>query len=216
MGPAYRPHLTCEKTMVMHPVFRFLDPYLIWFYRISGQAYVDFVIGTLALAFLTLIIGEYTISLAFLAIRKQVDRVNQEALKYQNLTMGALKAGDKPSYTAVNKLANDAFGKVFFLQIALSAALLWPVPLVLAWMQYRFGDGVPLCFPPILWALLGFSSSLRPAYFLFKRIKYRMPYLRRMKAILESYDHREPPLQSAAPDSQSGPLQARLDRRLTG
>jgi hypothetical protein len=180
--------------MEMHSFFRFLDPYLIWFYRISGQAYVDFFLGTLVLAFLALIIGEYSISLVFLAIRKHLDRVNQEALRYQNLTLEALKAGDKPSYQAVNKMANEAFGRVFFLQIALSAARLWPVPIVLAWMQYRFQEiEFPLGVIPYSLGFIGvFILLYVAAYFLFKGVKYKLPYFRRIKEILDSYQIQTP------------------------
>ena len=36
--------------MEMHPVYLWLDPYLIWFYRLTGSAEVNFLLGTLALA----------------------------------------------------------------------------------------------------------------------------------------------------------------------
>ncbi len=185
--------------MEMDPVFRFFDPYLIWFYRITGQAYVDFFIGTLVLAFLALIIGEYSISLVFLAIRKHLDRINQEAVRYQDLTVEALKAGDKPSYKAANKMANEAFGRVFFLQIALSAARLWPVPLVLAWMQYRFQQ-VEFHLGLIPYSL-GFTGVFILLYvlahFLFKPVKRRLPYFQRVKKILDSYQENAAEEQSA-------------------
>jgi hypothetical protein len=176
--------------MAMHPFYRVLDPLLIWFYRLTGWAPLDFVIGTLVLAFLALIIGEYAISLVFLAGRKNLDRLNQEAVRYRDLTVEALKAGDKPAYQAANKMANEAFGKVFFLQIALSAARLWPVPLALAWMQYRFQEvEFPLGVVPYSLGFVGaFLLLYVLAYFLFKRVKYRLPYLRRIKDILDAYD----------------------------
>jgi len=176
--------------MEMHPFFRFLDPCLIWFYRLTGSAQVDFVIGTLVLAFLAVIMGEYAISLVFLAGRKNLDRLNREAVRYRDLTMDALKVGDKPAYKAANQMANEAFGKVFFLQIALSAARLWPVPLALAWMQYRFhGVEFPLGVIPYSLGFVGvFLLLYVVAYFLFKRVKYHLPYLRRIKEILDAYD----------------------------
>ena len=174
----------------MPAFFRLADPYLIWFYRLTGLAWVDFFIGTLVLAFMALIIGEFSIGAIFLATRKHIDRSAQEATKYQNMSVEALAHGDKPAYTAANKLANDAFGKTFFQQIALSAAFLWPIPFALAWMQYRFlevdipvpGTGLSVNYVAV------FVPLYVVAYFLFKRVKYRLPFFRRLKVILDSYD----------------------------
>jgi len=174
--------------MEMHPVFLFLDPYLIWFYRITGYARIDFIIGTFTLALLALIIGEFTISLAYLAARKRIEKVTDETIRYQNLSIEALTAGDKGAYQAANKLANDAFGHSFFMQIALSAAFLWPICFALAWMSQRFED---LEFPvPYLHFSLGYIAVFLflfvAAYFVFKPVKYRIPYFRRIKEMLKS------------------------------
>jgi len=172
----------------MHPIYRLLDPFLIWFYRLTGHTLADFLIGTLVLAFLALIIGEVTISLAFLVTKKRIDQVTAEADRYQNLSMEALKAGDKQAYKAANKLANDAFGKSFFMQIALSAAFLWPVFFALIWMEYRFsGLEFPLPFTNYSLGYVGVFILLYAAsYLLFKRVKYKLPYFRRIKAILDT------------------------------
>jgi len=175
--------------MEMHPLFLFLDPYLIWFYRLTGHEYVNFLLGTLALAGFALIIGEFTISLAFLATRKRIDKFSAEALKYQDLSIEALKAGDKESYRAANKLANDAFGHSWFMQIALSAAFLWPVFFALAWMQHRFLElEFSLWFSGWSLGYIGvFILLYIPVVILFKRVKHRLPYFRRIKIILDSY-----------------------------
>jgi hypothetical protein len=174
--------------MEMHPVFLFLDPYLIWFYRITGYAPADFIIGTFALALMAVIVGEFNISLAFLAARRRIERVTDEAVKYQNLSLEALTAGDKGAYRAANRLANDAFGHSFFLQIALSAAFLWPAGFSLAWMSQRFAD---LSFPlPFLSYSLGYVGVFLllfiAAYFVFKPLKYRIPYFRGIKGMLDA------------------------------
>lgn len=177
-----------------------LDPYLIWFYRITGLAWVDFIFGTLVLAFIALIIGEFSISAIFLATRKHIDRSTEEAIKYQNMSVDALAHRNKPAYTAANKLANDAFGKSFFQQIALSAAFLWPIPFALAWMQYRFLE-VDI---PVPWTgyTVNYIAIFVPlyvvAYFLFKRVKYRLPFFRRMKVILDSYKDQAREMKSLA------------------
>jgi hypothetical protein len=168
--------------------FLWLDPYLIRLYRLTGSASADFFLGTLGLAFLAIIIGKISIFLALLAIRKPVNRVAAEAKKYQNLSLEALKAGNKPAYTAANKLANDAFGKFFFQQMALSAGFLWPVFFALAWMQYRFADiEFPLPFMPLSLGFIGIFILLYAlAYLMLKQMKIlypRLPYSRRIKEI---------------------------------
>jgi hypothetical protein len=174
--------------MEMHPVFLFLDPYLIWFYRITGHAWLDFLLGTFALALMAVIIGEFNISLAYLAARRRIARVTDEAIKYQNLSLQALSAGDKGAYRAANRLANDAFGHSFFMQIALSAAFLWPAGFFLAWMSHRFADlSFPLPFIPYSLGHIGvFLILFIAAYFVFKPVKNRIPYFRRIKERLDA------------------------------
>ena len=180
--------------MEMSPFFLVFDPFLIRFYRLTGDAWANFLMGTLVLAVFALIIGEFTISLAFLAVKKRIDRVTEESRRYQDLSLDALKAGDKQAYKAANKLANDAFGQSFFMQIALSAAFLWPVFFALAWMDYRFSG---LEFPlPVASYSLGYIGVFilvyAAAYLLFKRVIYKLPYFRRIKAILNTYRAQAP------------------------
>lgn len=91
-----------------------LDPYLIWFYRLPGNAYAGFFLGTFILALICLLLGQLTISAAYRLAGKHLDAVAAETLKYQDLSIEAAKAGDKTSYKAANKMANEAFGKSFF------------------------------------------------------------------------------------------------------
>jgi uncharacterized membrane protein (DUF106 family) len=170
--------------MEMHP-YLFLDPYLIWFYRLTGQAGVNFFLGTLVVAVLALLVGEFTSFLASFLVRRHFGEVAGEAKKYQDLSMEALKAGDRPAYEAANKLANEAFGKSFFMQLALSATFFWPIFFVLGWMQYRFLEvEFPLPFVGFSLGYIGvFIIIYVAAYILFKRVKNRLPYFRRLKGI---------------------------------
>ncbi|MBM4327831.1 MAG: hypothetical protein FJ118_11785 [Deltaproteobacteria bacterium] len=184
----------------MHPAYLLMDPYLIWLYRITGHAFADFMLGTFLLAFIALVIGELTISVVFLIIKKRIDKVTDEVIRYQNLSMDAVQAGEKDAYNAANKLANDAFGKSFFMQIALSAAFLWPIPFALTWMQYRFGEvEFPILFSE---HSLGFPAVFialyAAAYLMFRRVKYKIPYFKRIKAILDSYDLRSRKIKTLA------------------
>jgi hypothetical protein len=166
--------------MEMHPVYLALDPYLIWFYRLTGQAALDFFLGTFVLAWLALLVGEFTSKLAASLVKRQVGRVGEEAKKYQDLSLEALKLGDRPAYEAANKLANEAFGKSFFMQLTLSATFFWPIFFVLGWMQYRF---LRLAFPlPVIGFSLGYIGIFILiyvlAYVLYKQIKRRLPLFR--------------------------------------
>lgn len=174
-----------------------VDPYIIWFYRLTGYAFADFLLGTFVLAWIALLVGEFTISMVFLVSKQRIDASTEESRHYQDLSAEALSAGDKEAYRAANKLANDAFGKSFFMQIALSAAFLWPVFVALAWMNQRFAElEFPLIFTDYALGCVGvFIVLYVAAYLIFKKIKYKLPYFRWIKTILDSY--------------QSGPVEAK-------
>lgn len=166
-----------------------LDPYFIWLFRLTGYTFADFLLGTFVLGFLSVAIGELTISLVFLINRRYIDEQAKEIFRYQNLSVCALGAGDKAAYTAANKMANEAFGKSFFMQIAMSAAFLWPIFFALTWMQFRFGEvefrilftEYSVGFPCVFVALYA------AAYMIFKRIKLKIPYFKRINDILDTY-----------------------------
>lgn len=169
----------------MQSLFQFIDPYLIIFYRLTNHAGVDFIIGTFFLAFFSLLIGKATVALVFWLTRKRLDQRTEEATNYHFLAIDALKAGDKEAYTAINKLANEAFGHTFFQQAALSAAFLWPIFFALAWMQYRFLD-VDFPIPGTGWSL-GFIGVFIIIYvatfFLLKQVKRRLPFFHQAKRL---------------------------------
>ncbi len=167
----------------MPSLYLWLDPYLIWFYRLSGSAAVNFLVGTWVLAVFSLVVGELTAFLAALMVRRPLEQVAGEAKRYQDLSMEALKAGDRPAYEAANKVANEAFGKSFFMQVALSATFFWPIFLALGWMQQRFlGVAFPLPFVGFSLGYTGvFIILYIAAYFMFKPVKRRLPYFRRAK-----------------------------------
>jgi len=174
--------------MAMHPLYLFLDPYLIWFYRLTANAAVNFLLGTFVLAWLALLVGECTSSLAALLVRRHVGGVIDEATKFQDLSMEALKTGDRPAYEATNKLANEAFGKSFFMQLALSAAFFWPIFFALGWMQERFlAVEFPLPFIGLRLGYIGvFVVIYLMAYYLFKQVRRRLPVFRQSKVTLNS------------------------------
>jgi len=179
--------------MEMHPAYLYLDSYLIWFYRLSGSAEVNFLLGTLALAVLSLLVGELTSFLASFLVRRRYQEVADEAKKYQNLSMEALQAGDRPAYEGANKLANEAFGKSFYSQVALSATFVWPIFFALGWMQHRFFElefAIP--FTGLSLGFIGIFILLYiPVYVIFKKTKGKLPSIRRLTAILTRYNPQE-------------------------
>jgi hypothetical protein len=168
--------------MEMPPFFVVLDPYLIWFYRLPGNAYAGFFLGTFVLALICLFLGDITFFLAARLQGKHLDDIATEASKYQDLSIDAAKAGDKATFKAANKLANDAFGRSFFSLMALSMARLWPTPFALAWMQYRFLE-VEIPIPGTNWSL-GFIGAFIITYVMAYLALTRLPWFRRIKAIL--------------------------------
>ncbi|MGC2434126.1 MAG: hypothetical protein WA433_10135 [Desulfobaccales bacterium] len=174
--------------MELSALGQLLDPYLIRCYRITGCAPVDFMVGTLALACLAVLLGHLTSSLAHLALRNRIGQDTATAARYQELSIQALKAGDQQAYQAANRLANEAFGKSFFLQAGMSAGFLWPIFLALAWMQERFlRIEIPLVVVPYSLGFVGIFIILYIlAYFLFKRVKCRIPCFRDIKVMLDA------------------------------
>ncbi len=172
------------------------DPYFIKLYRMTGYAFPDFLLGTFLLAFVGVVIGEVCIGAVFLLNRHHIARTTDDVVRYQKVSADALAAGDKGAYDASNKMGNDAFGKSFFSQIAMSAASLWPVFLIGGWMQYRFADvEFSILFTDFtVGALCPFVALYVAALLVFRRIKYRLPFFREIKKILDAQrrpNHRE-------------------------
>ncbi len=184
----------------MNQLFLSVDSFFIWSYRLSGYAPLDFFVGTFFLALVAVVIGEFSISFAFLLTRKSIQHVQDQMVNYQNLSIDALALGDKKSYKAANKLANDAFGKTFFMQIGLSSARVWPAFLVVAWMNTRFYEvdfevpfiGGTIGFIPI------FILLYVAAYFAFKPIRNRISYFKKVNKILDSYKEKTRNMKSLA------------------
>jgi hypothetical protein len=162
--------------MDMHPVFLVLDPYLIWGYRLTPVVWLNYLLGTFILALLALLLGELTTTLAGRLVRPRLEEVTGKAKKYHDLSLEALKAGDRPAYEAANRLANEAFNKVFYMQVALSATFFWPVFLALGWMQARFFE-VELPLPGVEFSLsylAVFVLVYTTAYILYKLLTRKL------------------------------------------
>lgn len=165
----------------------FLDQVLIVFYRITGNPVLDFFLGTLFLAFLTVVLGEFTASIAYRVNRKHLKGLNTRMVEMNNASLAALRAGEKQQYKAHNKEANDAFGRVFFNAIALSAAFLWPIFFALFWMQLRFAQiQLPIPFTG-LYAnyVFVFLVCYILGRILFGWLRPRLPYFKKVQTMLD-------------------------------
>lgn len=119
-------------------LYSVMDTFLMYFYRLPDNPLLGYFLGTFLLSIACVIIGKYSISITSRFNKETIDHDFQEVEHYQNLSVEALKTGDKAAYKACNSIANDAYGRNFFSQIALSASSLWTVFIALGWMQYRF------------------------------------------------------------------------------
>ncbi len=173
-------------------MFYYIDTFFISFYRISPIPIVGYLIGTFFLAFCCVVVGEFTYSISWWLNRGLLNKDGREMIRMHNLSFTALSVKDKPSYKACNHEANEAFGKYFFLQIAIGLASLWPAPFALAWMGTRF-SAVDFRLPfelPGIGHSVGYAASFIPiyilTYMLFSRLKVHLPYFKTMKRQIEA------------------------------
>jgi hypothetical protein len=171
------------------------DRFLIFFYRITGSSLVDYFIGTAVLAFICIIIGELSVSLAIRFNKRYLDAMSKEMNEKEMLSMAAYRAGDKAGYKSLNKEATDIWGKHFFTMVAYSAGILWPIPFALGWMQTRFSEvQFDLAFPLslIFGKSVGYLFTFIPIYILcriiFKYMRPYLPYFKGVQQLLNQYD----------------------------
>lgn len=173
-------------------MFNIIDGYLIFFFRLTSEPILGYLIGIAVLALLCAGIGSLTVLAATLANSRHLIHQNREMVQMQNLSVKALVAKDKSAYKLLNREANDAFGKYFFAQVAMSVSYLWPAPFALAWLQERFAD-VDFFLPvnvPGVGSSVGYTFSFIPMYILvsilFSKVKRRLPLFDVMNSHLDT------------------------------
>lgn len=190
-------------------------------YRLTGFALLDYLIGTLLLCLVAVVVGEVTVSLALRINKRYTDSMNAETERNEKLSIAAYEAGDMVSYRALNKAATDSWGKQFFTMAAYSAGILWPIPFVLHWMQWRFGEvAFPIAFPFSLLFTegVGYLFTFFPLYILariiFKRLRPWLPYFRGVQKMLDEADRRSAAtVDDPKPAALSAPDAAQLQRQ---
>ncbi len=159
-----------------------IDGFVIFFYRVTGIGIVDYYIGTFCLSMIAVILGEITISLALKYNTPYLTSLSLRMKQKEQLSIKAYETGNMAGYKALNKEATDAWGRKFFAMLAHSAAILWPVPFALGWMQTRFADiDFLIAFPfSLVTDSVGYAFSFFPIYVLarivFGKLRPHLPY----------------------------------------
>lgn len=169
-----------------------IDPLLILPFRMMDHLLIGFFCGTICLAMGSVVLGELLISVAIRFNRGHLRTLAKEITHKEALSMQAYAAGDRVSYKALNQEANDAWGRHFFTMAAYSAGMLWPVPLVLAWMQTRFQNvDFALAWPLslIFGNTIGYPFIFILLYILcrmvFGKIRRWLPYFNNVQKMLD-------------------------------
>ncbi|GBC60766.1 hypothetical protein DENIS_1725 [Desulfonema ishimotonii] len=171
---------------IFHTLFTRLDSFLIFFYRQADIPIIGYFSGNLFLALICVIMGQITFYIVWNWNQRWLNQDSGQMIRMHNLSLRALAAKDKKAYTACNRQANDAFGKYFFAQMAMSMSSLWPVPFALGWLGTRFGS-IDFLLPvhvPLVGDSVGYSFTFIPAYILvyilFGKIRPRLPFFGKM------------------------------------
>ena len=130
-------------------ILNFIDPVLIYPYRLFDNPMVGWWVGTFCLAAWAVLIGEITMAIANRVNKATISSNLADTMYYHEQSMKAKQAGDDEAYKGINKLANESYGKSFFLLMAMGMAALWPAFFAAAWLDERFG-GIKFTMP--VWA----------------------------------------------------------------
>jgi hypothetical protein len=117
-----------------------LDRFLCGLYALTGVAVLDYLLGTLIIGIVVVLIGELTAGLVLRINRQHLDDLDTRIAAARRLSTQALETGDRQAYRAINKEANDLFGRLFFNGFGLSAAALWPAFFALDSLQRHFAE----------------------------------------------------------------------------
>lgn len=182
---------------LLRPLYLWMDAALIFFFRIGDIPILGYYLGCTVVGLICVVLGQATTAVAFRLNRRFIDSDNHQMTHMHNLSMKALLAKDKAAYKSCNKVANDAFGKVFFSQIALAVSGLWPLPFAVGWLQSRFLH-VEFELPfvvPYIGDHVGFMFTFLPiyilVYILFGKIKRKLPFFGNVAKMLDQYDQDE-------------------------
>ena len=166
-----------------------LDALLIAPFRWPSSPFAGIWLGSATLAAYCTLLGEVFGALLFLAHHHHFNAAQDDMIRYHNLSVRALHAGNKEAYLAANTIAQENFGKSFFAGATIGISTLWPLPFVLGWMSLRF-EGLILYTIPGTDIHAGYVFVLLSAYIAmrigFARLKKRLPLFRRVEVIRQA------------------------------
>lgn len=164
-------------------MLEFLDLILISPFRWIPNAMAGMCLGSFIISMYCVFLGEVTGAILFMANKDYYAKLQKNMVDAHNQSVNALRAGDKDSFQAINRLANEHFGKFFFSQGALGASSLWPVPFALAWYSKRF-EGIDIINTPwdihIGYPFVFISTYILCRIFLGKYVR-RLPLLSKVQ-----------------------------------
>jgi len=79
----------------MEKFYEVIDPILMGLFRLVPDPIIGFFVGTFLLALTSVVIGQTTLSIAFLFNRKYVENLNNDLIKWNNLSITLLKLAIK-------------------------------------------------------------------------------------------------------------------------
>lgn len=165
-----------------------VDPFLIAPYRLPGHPVAGWWLGTVLLALWSTIIGELTLAALYRLNHRHIRKVAAQMNQGHHKSWEALKYGDKLAFKGFNDMANEAFGKAFFLQIAMGSSALWPAFFALAWLKKRFYE-VPIPLPWVEWPVT-YAAAFIVLYILvriaFSKVKKHLPFFKGSLALARS------------------------------
>jgi hypothetical protein len=169
-----------------------IDPLLISPYRWFENPMLGWWAGTFILALWATLLGELTLAVAYRMNRSQIAKNWDRTAYYHLQSLKAKKAGDEKAYKGINRLANEQFGKSFFLFMAMGMASLWPAFFAAAWLNRRFGD---IVFTMPKWSgglelnfIAPFIILYIAARITFSRLRPYLPFLNHISKINRQTD----------------------------
>jgi uncharacterized membrane protein (DUF106 family) len=166
----------------LNQFYGIIDGPLIYFYRVTGIPIIGYMIGTFVLSMIAVLIGEVTVSAALKTNMPYLGELTKKMNEKESLAIQAYESGDMKGYKALNKEATDVWGKKFFSMMGHSAAILWPIPFALGWMQTRFEQvAFEIAYPfSLVTDSVGYTFSFFPIYILarivFGQMRPWLPY----------------------------------------
>lgn len=169
----------------------FLDKFFIlpyqFFYKLFKSSVLAYFLGTFFLSLLAIMTGKLFLGFIYYLNRHYIRSLNEELIKWYNLSVEALEKGDSEKFHLFNNEANEYFGKLFFLSIAQSASLIIFLPFILFFLQFRFGE-IEFPIPGFPFKANYFATFILCyvlAWIFFKRISPFLPIFKRIDHYIE-------------------------------